>query len=40
MSSTQEDVMRELQTRMSLAQILEKQRAVAVEAPCAGAVRG
>ncbi len=33
MSSTQEDVMRELQTRMSLAQILEKQRAVAVEGP-------
>ena len=35
MSSTQDDVMKELQTRMSLAQILEKQRSVAVE----GAVR-
>ncbi len=32
MSSTEADVLRELQTRMSLAQILEKQRSVAVEA--------
>jgi polyribonucleotide nucleotidyltransferase len=31
MSSTQEDVFKELQVRMSLAQILEKQRSVAVE---------
>jgi polyribonucleotide nucleotidyltransferase len=31
MSSTHDDVLRELQTRMSLAQILEKQRSVAVE---------
>jgi polyribonucleotide nucleotidyltransferase len=33
MTSTADDVTRELQTRMSLTQILEKQRAVAVEAP-------
>jgi len=33
MGSTQDQVMRELQTRMSLAQILEKQRSVAVEGP-------
>ncbi|HKH32501.1 MAG TPA: polyribonucleotide nucleotidyltransferase [Gaiellaceae bacterium] len=33
MTSTADDVTKELQTRMSLAQILEKQRAVAVEAP-------
>src|SRR5204862_6249576 len=33
MTSTQEDVIRESQTRMSLLQILEKQRLVAVEAP-------
>ncbi|HEY6962223.1 MAG TPA: polyribonucleotide nucleotidyltransferase [Gaiellaceae bacterium] len=31
MDSTQEQVMRELQTRMSLSQILERQRSVAVE---------
>src|ERR1043166_4584031 len=35
MGSSEEDVLRELQTRMSLAMILEKQRSVAVE----GAVR-
>src|SRR5215216_1930419 len=33
MTSTSDDVTRELQTRMSLTQILEKQRSVAVEAP-------
>jgi polyribonucleotide nucleotidyltransferase len=33
MTSTQEDVIRESQTRMSLLQILEKQRLVAVEEP-------
>jgi polyribonucleotide nucleotidyltransferase len=33
MDSTQDDVMRELQTRMSLAMILEKQRVTAVEGP-------
>jgi polyribonucleotide nucleotidyltransferase len=33
MSSAAEDVLKELQVRMSLAQILEKQRTVAVEAP-------
>src|SRR5215211_230026 len=33
MTSTQEDVIRESQTRMSLLQILEKQRMSAVEAP-------
>src|SRR3954463_7777721 len=33
MTSTADDVTRELQTRMSLTQILEKQRAIAVEAP-------
>ncbi|MGH9299952.1 MAG: hypothetical protein ACRDZT_08525, partial [Acidimicrobiales bacterium] len=33
MSSTHDDVLRELQTRMSLAQIVEKQRSVAVEQP-------
>jgi polyribonucleotide nucleotidyltransferase len=33
LSSTHDDVYRELQVRMSLAQILEKQRAAAVEAP-------
>lgn len=33
MSSTHDDVQRELQTRMSLAMILEKQRQAAVEAP-------
>ncbi|HUK96286.1 MAG TPA: polyribonucleotide nucleotidyltransferase [Gaiellaceae bacterium] len=33
MSSTAEDVLRELQTRMSLGMILEKQRSNAVEAP-------
>jgi polyribonucleotide nucleotidyltransferase len=33
MTSTADDVTRELQTRMSLTQILEKQRATAVEAP-------
>ncbi len=33
MDSTEDDVMRELQVRMSLALILEKQRTVAVEAP-------
>src|SRR5947209_2051319 len=33
MSSTHDDVLRELQTRMSLAQILEMQRSVAVEQP-------
>src|SRR4051812_9514855 len=33
MNSTQEDVMRELQVRMSLALILEKQRMTAVEGP-------
>jgi polyribonucleotide nucleotidyltransferase len=33
MDSTQEDVMRELQTRMSLGMILEKHRAAAVEGP-------
>jgi polyribonucleotide nucleotidyltransferase len=32
MSSTEEDVLREMQTRFSLAMILEKQRSVAVEA--------
>jgi polyribonucleotide nucleotidyltransferase len=32
MTSTQDQVLRELQTRMSLAQVLEKQRSVAVEA--------
>ena len=33
MSSTQDDVLKELQTRMSLGMILEKQRSVAVEGP-------
>jgi len=33
MSSTHDDVLRELQTRMSLAQIVEKQRSTAVEQP-------
>ncbi len=33
MDSTQDQVFKELQTRMSLAQILEKQRSVAVEVP-------
>jgi polyribonucleotide nucleotidyltransferase len=33
MGSSEDDVMRELQTRMSLAMILEKQRSVAVEGP-------
>ena len=33
MSSTQDDVLKELQARMSLAQILEKQRSVATEGP-------
>jgi polyribonucleotide nucleotidyltransferase len=33
MSSTEEDVTRELQTRMSLSMILEKKRSAAVEAP-------
>ena len=33
MGSTQEDVLKELQTRMSLGMILEKQRSVAVEGP-------
>jgi polyribonucleotide nucleotidyltransferase len=33
MNSSEDDVMRELQTRMSLAQILEKQRSVAAETP-------
>jgi len=33
MSSSETDVLKELQTRMSLAQILEKQRSVAVETP-------
>ena len=33
MSSTQEDVLKELQTRMSLGMILEKQRSVAAEGP-------
>ncbi len=33
MTSSEADVLRELQTRMSLAQILEKQRSVAVEEP-------
>ncbi len=33
MDSTQDQVLKELQTRMSLAQILEKQRSVAVETP-------
>jgi polyribonucleotide nucleotidyltransferase len=33
MDSTEEDVIRELQTRMSLAMILEKQRTTAVEGP-------
>ena len=33
MSSTQADVLKELQTRMSLGMILEKQRSVAVEGP-------
>jgi len=33
MSSTAEDILRELQTRMSLAALLEKQRQVAVETP-------
>jgi polyribonucleotide nucleotidyltransferase len=33
MSSREDDVLRELQTKMSLAQILEKQRTVAVEGP-------
>jgi polyribonucleotide nucleotidyltransferase len=33
MDSTHEDVLKELQTRMSLAQILEKQRSVAAEVP-------
>jgi polyribonucleotide nucleotidyltransferase len=33
MSSSEDDVLRELQTRMSLAMVLEKQRSVAVEGP-------
>ncbi len=33
MSSTEEDVIRELQTRMSLSQILEKKRSAAVDGP-------
>ena len=39
MSSTEADVLSELQTRMSLGQILEKQRSAAVEAAGARAVR-
>ena len=39
MESTEADIVRELQTRMSLAQMLEKQRSAAVEAPSASSSR-